>query len=188
VANQSAAASRREAAAPGPVRLSFVENVVLALMLEAPTHGFSIARILGREGAIGRVYEVSRPLVYRAVDRLVEAGLARPLRVEAGDHGPPRTVVMVTGPGRRAVRTWLNLPAEHVRDIRTELLVKLALLDRSGKDPQPLLDAQRKVLEPIVAGLAELSEHAQGFDQTVTRWRYETALAALRFVGDAVRP
>jgi PadR family transcriptional regulator AphA len=128
------------------------------------------------------VYEVPRPLVYRAVDRLVEAGLARPLRVEAGEHGPPRTVVTATGPGRRAARTWLTTPAEHVRDIRTELLAKLALLDRSGQDPWPLLEAQRKVLEPIVAALAEVSEHTEGFDKTVTLWRYETALAALRFV------
>jgi PadR family transcriptional regulator AphA len=164
------------------MRLSLVENLVLALILEGPTHGFAIARILGRGGAIGRVYEVPRPLVYRAVDRLVEAGVARPLRVEAGDHGPPRTVVTATNPGRRMARAWLSAPVEHVRDIRTELLVKLALLDRAGKDARPLLEAQRQVLEPIVAALAQLSEEAEGFDQTVTVWRYETALAALRFV------
>jgi PadR family transcriptional regulator AphA len=182
VANQSAAASKGDTPAPGPVRLSFTENVVLALILEGPSHGFAIARILGREGAVGRVYEVPRPLVYRAVDRLVEAGLANPVRVEAGDHGPPRTVVTATARGRRAARIWLRLPAEHVRDIRTELLVKLALLERSGKDPRPLLEAQRKILEPIVAALAQLSDEAEGFDRTVTLWRYETALAALRFV------
>ncbi len=182
MANQSAAVSKRDSPAPGPVRLSFTENLVLALILEGPTHGFAIARTLGRDGPVGRVYEVPRPLVYRAVDKLVEAGLANPVRVEAGDHGPPRTVVTATTSGRRAARTWLGVPAEHVRDIRTELLVKLALLERSGKDPKPLLKAQRRVLEPIVAALAQLSEEAQGFDKTVTRWRYETALAALRFV------
>ena len=182
MANQTAAASWRETPAPGPVRLSFTENLVLALILEGPTHGFAIARILGREGAVGRVYEVPRPLVYRAVDKLVEAGLASPVRVEAGDHGPPRTVVTATARGRRLARTWLSVPAEHVRDIRTELLVKLALLERSGKDPGPLLEAQRQILEPIVAALSELSKEADGFDQTVTRWRYETALASLRFV------
>lgn len=155
---------------------------MLALIVEGPTHGFAIARILGRDGSVGRVYEVPRPLVYRAVDRLVEAGLARPLRVEAGEHGPPRTVVMATPRGRRATRAWLSTPAEHVRDIRTELLAKLAFLDRLGKDPRPLLEAQRQVLEPIVAALAQLSEQADGFDKTVTLWRYETAVAALRFV------
>ena len=63
---------------PREVRLSFVENLVLALIVEGPTHGFAIARDLGRDGAMGRVYEVSRPLVYRAVDRLVEAGTGSP--------------------------------------------------------------------------------------------------------------
>ncbi len=89
----------------------------------------------GATGTIGRVYEVPRPLVYRAVDRLVESGLARPLRVEAGNHGPPRTVVVATAPGRRVARSWLKTPAQHVRNVRTELLVKLALLDRSGQRP-----------------------------------------------------
>ena len=73
-------------------------------------------------------------------------------------------------------------PAEHVRDVRTELLVKLALLERSGQDATPLLEAQRLVLQPIVAALAAQSEVARGFDKTVVLWRYETALAALRFV------
>jgi hypothetical protein len=32
----------------------------------------------------------------------------------------------------------LNTPVEHARDIRSELMVKLALLDRGGADPQLL--------------------------------------------------
>jgi hypothetical protein len=44
---------------------------------------------------------------------------------------------------------WLTRPVEHTRDVRSELLVKLALLDRAGKDPQPLLAAQREQLVPV---------------------------------------
>jgi PadR family transcriptional regulator AphA len=156
--------------------------VVLALIAEGPTHGFAIARVLGRDGEVGRVYDVPRPLVYRAVDRLIGGGLARPLRVEAGDQGPPRTVVTATPAGRRLVRKWMVRPAEHVRDVRTELLVKLALLQRSAQDTIPLLQAQQRALEPIVAALAGQRELAEGLDHTVALWRYETALAALRFV------
>ena len=167
--------------------MSLVENLVLALIAEGPTHGFAISRVVGRGGQVGRVYEVSRPLVYRAVDRLVEADLARPVRVEAGDHGPPRTVVAATAAGRRRARDWMWAPVGHVRDIRTELLVKLALLERTGTDPGPLLDAQQRVLEPIASALARQCDGAEGFDKTVAAWRYETALAALRFVEDARR-
>ncbi len=172
---------RRTAAASGSVRLSLIENVVLALIVAGPTHGFAISRELGATGRSDAAYEVPRPLVYRAIDRLVDAALVSPLRIEAGDHGPPRTVVMATGPGRRAAQRWLRTPAEHVRDVRTELLVKLALLHRSGSDPEPLLRAQRRVLAPIVAALEEQCERSEGFEKTVARWRYETALAALRF-------
>ncbi len=167
--------------------MSLVENLVLALIAEGPTHGFAVSRVVGPDGQVGRVYEVSRPLVYRAVDRLVEAGLARPVRVEAGDHGPPRTVVTLTAPGRRRAHEWMWAPAGHVRDIRTELLVKLALLERAGIDPAPLLDAQQRVLEPIASALARQCEVAEGFDKTVASWRYETARAALRFVADGRR-
>ena len=182
VANQSATSAGRTQVSPGPVRLSFVENLVLALIVEGPTHGFAVARDLGRDGALGRVYEVPRPLVYRAVDRLVETGMVRPRRVEAGDHGPPRTVVIATSSGPRAAQRWLKTPAEQVRDVRTELLAKLALLHGTGKDAAPLLHAQRLVLTPIVAALAEQCEMPEGFNKTVALWRYETALAALRFV------
>jgi DNA-binding PadR family transcriptional regulator len=182
VADPRTISPRQPPALSGPVRASFVENLVLTLIAAGPTHGFAVARVLGREGEIGRIYEVPRPLVYRAVDRLIEGNLVRPLRVEAGDHGPPRTVVTTTAAGQRTVRKWLATPAEHVRDVRTELVVKLALLQRSDKDPTPLLEAQRVALEPIVTALDAQCELTEGLDHTVALWRYQTAMAALRFV------
>jgi hypothetical protein len=46
-------------------------------------------------------------------------------------------------------------PVLHVRDVRSQLLMKLAVLDRRGADPSALLTRQRDLLEPIVAALAE---------------------------------
>ena len=162
VADPRTMSPRQPPALSGPVRASFVENLVLTLIAAGPTHGFAVAHVLGREGEIGRIYEVPRPLVYRAVDRLIEGHLVRPLRVEAGDHGPPRTVVTTTAAGQRMVRKWLATPAEHVRDVRTELVVKLALLQRSDKDPTPLLEAQRVALGPIVTALDAQCELTEG--------------------------
>jgi DNA-binding PadR family transcriptional regulator len=56
--------------------LSADEWAVLALLAEQPSHGFAIARALEREGPVGRVWSVTHPLVYRALERLSEDGLA----------------------------------------------------------------------------------------------------------------
>ena len=42
--------------------------VVLALVVEQPRHGFALARELAADGALGEVWTVPRPLVYRAID------------------------------------------------------------------------------------------------------------------------
>jgi PadR family transcriptional regulator AphA len=93
-------------------------------------------------------------------------------------------VVRVTPRGRRALRQWLNQPAGHIRDLGTELLATLALIQRAGSDPRPLVAAQRRVLEPIVAALAEQKRTARHFDHTIVAFRYQAALAAMRFLDD----
>jgi PadR family transcriptional regulator AphA len=70
----------------------------------------------------------------------------------------------------------------HIRDIRTVLLAELALLERRGQNPGPLLVAQRAVVGPIVDALARQEKAASGFDRTLAAWRYQTAEATLRFV------
>ena len=163
---------------------SLAEYLVLGLIDERPTHGFALARLVARDGALGRVYVIPRPVVYRSIGRLAEAGLVQPQGVERGQGGPQRTVFRITPRGRRVLRSWLSRPVEHVRDLRTEFLAKLALLERMDADPGPLLVAQRRVLEPIVAALAEQQRTVRGFDRTVLAWRYQAAQAAIRFLDD----
>jgi PadR family transcriptional regulator AphA len=158
------------------------EHVVLGLISERPAHGFAVARLVARDGPLGRVYEIPRPVVYRAIDRLVDRGLLAPRRVEQGHGGPQRTVYGVTPRGRRELRSWLGRPVEHVRDLRTEFLAKLALLERVNEDPGPLLVAQLRVLGHIVAALAEQQQTVRDFDRTILAWRYHAAEAAVRFV------
>ena len=66
--------------------------------------------------------------------------------------------------------------------MRSELLVKLALLDRAGRDPTELLDAQREQLEPVAQALRDRLDSATGFDRTLALWRCETVTATLRFL------
>ena len=78
----------------GHPELSLTEWVVLAVLVEAPIHGFAIAKELRPDTDLGRILTVHRPLVYRALDRLVAAGLAEPHHTEPGAAGPTRTEMM----------------------------------------------------------------------------------------------
>ncbi|HET6504299.1 MAG TPA: PadR family transcriptional regulator [Amycolatopsis sp.] len=159
------------------------EWTVLALLREEPRHGFAIAALTGPDGEVGRVWQIPRPMIYRALSRLESAGLIAPVTVESGP-GPQRTVFALTRGGRTTVDAWLRRPVDHVRELRSHLLMKLALLDRRGMDPGVLLRAQRKVLEPIVVSLKEERDRCAGFDGVLAAWRHTTANAALRFVHD----
>ena len=92
----------------GPPELSLTEWVVLAVLVEAPIHGFAIAKELRPDTDLGRILTVHRPLVYRALDRLVAAGLAEPHHTEPGAAGPARTLHQPTLTGRRAADAWLD--------------------------------------------------------------------------------
>ena len=83
--------------------LSLTEWVVLALLVEGPAHGFALAKHLQPDADLGRVVSVHRPLVYRALDRLVAAGLAESHHTEPGRAGPRRAVHGATTEGRDAL-------------------------------------------------------------------------------------
>jgi DNA-binding PadR family transcriptional regulator len=161
--------------------LSTTEYAVLGVLADEPSHGFALARTLGPRGTVGRVFTVRRPLVYRALDRLVAADLAEPLHTEKGDAGPKRMVHRITPEGERRLHRWLDQPVAHIRDLRIEFLLKLALLHRSGGSPLSLIEQQRTKLAPTLAAL----EGYQGTPDDVALWREHNAVAAASFL-DAV--
>jgi DNA-binding PadR family transcriptional regulator len=164
--------------------MSLPEWLVLAVLSQQPLHGFAVARLTAHDGELGRVWQIPKAVIYRAIGRLLDAGLIEPEGTQPG-LGPQRTVYSVTPDGRQAARRWLHTPVEHVRDIRSQLLLKLALLDRAGDDPAGLLRRQREVLEPIAAAIDARRAQSDGFDATLLAWRKATAKAALDFL-DAV--
>jgi hypothetical protein len=94
--------------------------------------------------------------------------------------------MQVTPEGSQVAEGWLRQPVSHPRDIRSELMVKLALLDRAGADPADLLRAQRRQLAPITAALASEMRTATGYDHVLAVWRHESVSAALRFLDAAL--
>ncbi len=169
---------------PEPKPLSLGEHAVLALFAEGPSHGWAIVRSLKPEGEIGRIWSLSRPLAYRAMDTLVTRRLLRATGSEPG-QGPRRTIFAPTAAGRREVETWLAAPVLHLRDVRTDLLLKLALNERAGRDARPLLREQQRTFRPIYAALDAAAADPRA--DLVDIWRHESAEAVRRFLAAAIR-
>ena len=170
-----------------PDQLTTGEWAVLALVEEGPIHGFAVARSMAPGGEVGRVWSMRRPLVYRTLDVLEDRELTQTAGTEASTTGPQRTLVEATAEGREKVANWLVQPVEHVRDARSELLLKLLFLDRRGADPDALLDAQRDRFHEQERELRTMLAASDGFSRTLALWRVENTAAAVRFV-DALHP
>jgi DNA-binding PadR family transcriptional regulator len=165
------------------VPMALAEWTVLVLLSQRPAHGFAVSQLTAPDGELGRIWRIPRPVVYRAIGRLVEAGFITPASVEPG-LGPQRTIYTVTQPGRQEAERWLSTPVEHVRDIRSHLLIKLALLYRADRDPADLLRRQRAALEPIARAIQAPSAEPDGFDEILLAWRRATAAAATGFLDE----
>ena len=97
-----------------------------------------------------------------------------------GTAGGNRTIFGITTAGRDALRQWLAEPVAHLRDVRSELLLKLELCSLAGIDPAPLIAAQQRVSEPVARKWA--AEIRRGDTDPVTLWRYESSKAVVRFL------
>lgn len=158
------------------------EWACLGLLAVAPSHGFAVAARLRRGRDIGRVWSLSRPLTYRALDQLVERGYAAIVGEEPGIAGGNRTIFAPTRAGRAALRAWLRTPVIHLRDLRSELLLKLLIADELGVDVAPMLVHQRELLESVARGELAGQVDVDGELDVVALWRSELSHAALRFL------
>jgi tRNA-Thr(GGU) m(6)t(6)A37 methyltransferase TsaA len=161
---------------------TLTEWAALGLLCERPAHGWSIAEQLGPSGSIGGVYSCTRALTYRALAQLREAGLAEVRGTSASDTGPARTTLGPTRRGRSAFTRWRASPVVHVRDLRSELMLKLLFHERTDLDPGPLLRAQASVLAHIERALDGQLASASGFERTLALWRLSACRGALSFV------
>ena len=161
---------------------SLHEWAALGLLCEGPRHGWAIARELAPDGEIGRIHSCTRPLVYRALGQLREATLIEERGTTASDEGPARTMLAATRRGRSAFKAWRDAPVEHVRDLRSELMLKLLFHERGGSDPGTLLRAQAALLIRAELALEQQARSTTAFEHTLVLWRLSVVRAALSFV------
>jgi DNA-binding PadR family transcriptional regulator len=156
------------------------EWACLAILYTGPTHGFAIAARLKPEGDVGRVWSLSRALTYRSLDQLVQRGYVRSVGEEPGIAGGNRTILAATRTGRAQLRRWLATPVVHLRDLRSELLLKLIVADLCQIDITSMLDQQRLHIAQLAEGITALVDAEPG--DVVALWRSESSNAALRFL------
>jgi PadR family transcriptional regulator AphA len=163
--------------------LTLGEWAVLGLLSTGSLHAFALVKATARHSELGQVWSVPTPVVYRAVDALRRKGLVEARGEERSDAGPRRRLVGITPQGQALLDGWLAQPVVHMRDVRTELLLKLALSARLHRDPTPLVWAQREAFAPLLGALERRAGEAQpGFDRIVAHWRLESAAGVMRFL------
>lgn len=162
-----------------PDALLLGEWACLGVLYAGPAHGFAVAARLKPAGDVGRVWSLSRPLTYRSLDQLAGRGYVREVGEEPGLTGGSRTVLAATRTGRAQFRRWVGTPVVHLRDLRSELLLKLVLADLCGLDDAVMLARQREHIAELAATLAlQTSDHGD----VVALWRAEASAAAVRFL------
>jgi DNA-binding PadR family transcriptional regulator len=159
--------------------LSLNEWAVLGTLAIHPRHGYDVAAALGPGTTLGEVWRLTRTKTYRALERLDALDLIEARRIEPGANAPYRTVFGPTRAGRSALTRWLGAPIEHLRDVRSELLLKVLLRDRLGLDRAPLVAAQREAFAPKLEALRTATA-----DDPVARWRHHSAAAVAAFLAD----
>ena len=161
------------------------EWACLGLLNESASHGFALARELAPTGAIGRIWSMSRPLTYRAVDELAGRGLIEARDQQPGRAGGNKTIYAPTRSGRAAFRSWVTTPVLHLRELRSELLLKLVLARRCSIPVDEMISAQREVIEQIRTGLRDSMLDRP--DDLVGMWRLRSVEAGLGFLDDLDR-
>ncbi len=114
---------------------SAVGWLVLALLIERPSHGYELSQRYDER--FGSFAALSVPRVYAALDRLREAGMIEPMPLETGKSVPKQHLMRrsyrATATGAASYRNWV---AERMHDDpqRPQLLARIASAGWLGLD------------------------------------------------------
>ncbi|MEK7411661.1 MAG: hypothetical protein AAB327_09845 [Actinomycetota bacterium] len=159
-------------------RLSLADNVCLVLIVNGAEHGWAVVQQLRPATPLGRIWSLSRALTYRSIEHLTELKYVRRRGVVAG-RGAERRLLYATSLGRRVAYKWLDTPVGHLRDIRTEFLLKIELRSQSEKSNIAFIRRQQKSLAPVIATLEATAKSSK---VPVDLWRSESAKSVAAFL------
>lgn len=163
-------------------RLSLADNVCLVLIVLGAEHGWAVFQQLKPLTPLGRIWSLSRPLTYRSIEHLIELKCVRRRGVIAGKGGD-RRLVRATSHGRSTANNWMETPVQHLRDVRTEFLLKLELRTQAKKSNAAFIRRQQRAFAPVIATLEGM---AQSSNIPVDLWRSESAKSVDVFLNKLV--
>ncbi|MCY1140452.1 helix-turn-helix transcriptional regulator [Actinoplanes sp. Pm04-4] len=135
-------------------RRSTLGMLLLALLIEAPTHPYRMQQMIKERGQDQLVNVAQRNSVYQALDRLERDGLVRRGSTAREAGRPERTVYEITEDGSATLRNWLvsalPTPAREFPEFPAALAF-IALMDPG--DVRDLLDRRAEVLAAKVAAM-----------------------------------
>jgi len=159
-------------------QLSLADYVCLILIVNGAEHGWAVVQQLQPSTRLGRIWSLSRALTYRSIGKLIEMKCVRRTGTSAG-KGADRRLIHATPLGRDVGRTWLETPVGHLRDVRTELLLKLELRTQGKKPNTSFIRRQQKTFSPLIASLETTSRSS---NSPVDLWRSESAKSVDAFL------
>jgi DNA-binding PadR family transcriptional regulator len=163
------------------IGLNLGEYAILALLRERPMHGYEIARRFVPDADLGLVLPLDMSSVYAMLKDLHEHGLIAGHRETVGQR-PPRTVYRLTPDADALCTSWLGEPVERLRQIRSDLLVKLYFCRAfGGACTAHLLDAQLAISWAYRDRLAQLAAEADpsSFERLVRDSKLSAARATV---------
>lgn len=143
------------------------ENTLLGLLCGGPAHGYELQSHFAAGGDLAAVGRLAKSQLYALLKSLEAEGLAAGRRESPG-AAPTRVVYEITPAGRERFMGWVRRPAESVRGLRVEFLLKVYFLGRLGLPGQAeLMDAQAEVLKERLRSLHEGPSSGGGIEPWV---------------------
>ena len=164
--------------------LSLGEYAIIGLLRERSMHGYEIARRFAADLDIGLVLPMEMSNVYALLKDLQEQGLIEGRRETVGLR-PPRTVFHLTPEADEQFLQWLKEPVGRLREVRSDLMVKLYFCRAIGVSfSLRLLGAQIAASQDYLIRLERLAEQADpdSFDRLVRASKISAARATVTWL------
>ena|SRR5215207_9398862 len=168
----------------GKSGLSLGEYTILGILRERPMHGYDVARHFAPDRDLPLVVPMEMSNIYAMLKDLQEQGLIEGDREVVGLR-PPRTVFHLTPEAEALFHAWLEEPVGRMREVRSDLLVKLYFCRAIGAAlTRRLLDAQIAASGAYLQRLTRLAGNAlpESFERLVYNSKIGAAQAAVRWL------
>jgi DNA-binding PadR family transcriptional regulator len=170
----------------GKSGLSLGEYAILGILRERPMHGYDVSRHFAPDRDLALVAPMEMSNIYALLKDLQEQGLIEGEREVVGLR-PPRTVFHLAPEADEQFLHWLEEPVGRLREVRSDLLVKLYFCRAiSGSFSLRLLDAQIAASRDYLDRLERLAEQADpdSFDRLVRASKISAARATVAWLGE----